>query len=82
MKIAVYCSSVSDLPPEWQESARVTGRWIGEHGSSLVYGGVDAGLMRIVAESTKAAGGQVVGVVPMRRRDEAWPYNGKCRPVT
>lgn len=75
MKIAVYCSSVDGLPAEWQESARVTGRWIGEHGFSLVYGGVDAGLMRIVAEAAKSAGGQVVGVVPMRRRDEAWPHN-------
>lgn len=75
MNIAVYCSSVDNLPAQWKESARLIGQWIGSHRASLIYGGVNAGLMRICAEATKAAGGKVVGVVPMRRRDDAWPFN-------
>ncbi|MDE6288141.1 MAG: TIGR00730 family Rossman fold protein, partial [Muribaculaceae bacterium] len=63
MKIAVYCSSVENLPASWVEGAVVTGRWIAEHGAQLVYGGVDAGLMTDTARACKEAGGTVVGVV-------------------
>ena len=43
--IAVYCSAVADLPEHWQRGARATGAWIGARRATLVYGGVDAGLM-------------------------------------
>lgn len=71
MKIAVYCSSASNLPAAWQEDAGSLGRWIGSHGHQLVYGGVHAGLMATVAQAVKDAGGTVVGVVPVRRLDMA-----------
>lgn len=75
MRIAVYCSSFDNLPPSWQESARAVGDWIGANHAELVYGGVDLGLMHTVAEATKAAGGAVCGVVPLRRADHAYPAN-------
>ena len=41
------------------------GQWIGEDGHSLVYGGVNAGLMHITAQAATEAGCQsVVGIVP------------------
>lgn len=80
--IAVYCSAVPDLPEHWQEGARTTGRWIGEHKATLVYGGVDAGLMTTVARATHEAGGRVVGVVPTRRREWASPYNDIVVPTS
>ncbi len=80
--IAVYCSAVDSLPDHWQEGARVTGRWIGSHGATLVYGGVAAGLMTTVAAATHEAGGRVVGVVPTRRRDWASPYNDIVVPTS
>jgi uncharacterized protein (TIGR00730 family) len=40
------------------------GRWIGERGGQLVYGGGNAGLMGIVADATLLAGGTVIGVIP------------------
>ena len=80
--IAVYCSAVDGLPEHWQEGARVTGRWIGRHGAMLVYGGVEAGLMTIVARETKECGGRVVGVVPSRRRDWSSPYNDIVVPTS
>ncbi len=82
MKIAVYCSSVDSLPEEWQEAARITGRWIGNHGAQLVYGGVDAGLMSVTARACKEAGGTVVGVVPMRRADRAASINDVQVPTS
>lgn len=82
LTVAVYCSAVAGLPEEWQEGARLTGRWIGEHGGQLVYGGVDAGLMTVVAEAAHRAGAKVVGVVPTRRREWASAYNDIVVPTS
>ena len=81
MKIAVYCSSTEDLPQAWQDAARAVGHWIGSHNLQLVYGGVDAGLMRVVAEACKSAGGTVVGVVPNRRANMESPFNDLSVPT-
>ncbi len=75
MRIAVYCSSTDNLPDLWQESARAVGRWIGANGAELVYGGIDLGLMRVVAETARMTGGKVTGVVPLRRAGMAYKGN-------
>lgn len=64
MKIAVYCASTDGLFPEYRESARALGQWIGENGHTLVYGAGSKGLMGIVADAALAAGGKVIGVLP------------------
>lgn len=63
-KIGVYLSSKDDLPASYTESARALGRLIGETRRTLVYGGARKGLMEVLAQSVKAAGGRVYGVVP------------------
>lgn len=40
------------------------GRWIGEHGGQLVYGGGRSGLMGTLAQSALKAGARVVGIIP------------------
>ena len=62
--IAVYCGSRLGSEPHFAEIARTVGQWIGQHGWQLVYGGGNAGLMGLVAETTQAHGGRVVGVIP------------------
>ena len=64
MNIVVYCSSREGLSPEYVQMAEALGHWIGEHHHSLVYGGVNAGLMHTVAQATANAGGKVIGIVP------------------
>jgi uncharacterized protein (TIGR00730 family) len=64
MNIAVYCSSRPNLAEEFVETAKIVGEWIGRNGYSLIFGGVNAGIMHTVAESTHNAGGKVVGVIP------------------
>lgn len=65
MNIVVYCSANADLPDEITSIATALGKWIGEDGHSLVYGGVNAGLMHITAQAATEAGCQsVVGIVP------------------
>jgi len=62
--IVVYCSSKADLAPVFEDAAARLGRWIGTHSHTLVYGGVNAGLMHTVAENTRKSGGRVLGVCP------------------
>ena len=67
MNIAVYCSARNGIAPECFDDARRLGRWIGESGHTLVYGGLKRGLMDAVAQATADAGGKVIGVVPQAR---------------
>lgn len=75
MRVVVYCSAAEALPDHWREGAAAIGRWIGERGATLVYGGVNAGLMTETAAAARAAGARIVGVVPVRRSNMASPLN-------
>jgi len=44
--------------------AETLGRMLAEKGIRLIYGGGGIGLMRAVAQSTIAAGGEVIGIIP------------------
>lgn len=61
MNIGVFCSA-RDLSPEYTEPVRDFAKHLGEHGHTLVWGGSEAGLMKIVADGVKAGGGRLVGV--------------------
>lgn len=65
MNVVVYCSANADLPEEITSIAAALGRWIGENGHSLVYGGVNAGLMHVTAQAAHDSGCEnIVGIVP------------------
>lgn len=81
LHIAVYCSAADNLPDLWRHTAARLGQWIGLNNATLVYGGVDAGLMSVVAEAADKAGAKIVGVVPTRRLSCASPLNGLQIPV-
>lgn len=66
MKIAVYCSAKDQIAEEYLELGDQLGNWIGEQGHTLVYGGATGGLMTRVSNAAKAAGGEVLGVIPQR----------------
>lgn len=66
MKIAVYCSAKNSIPEEYLQLGDAVGRWIGEHGHALVYGGATGGLMSRTSNAAKAAGAYVIGVIPPR----------------
>lgn len=62
--LCVYCGSRPGSQPEFTQAAQQVGRWIGEHGGQLVYGGGCSGLMGTVAQATLDAGGRVIGIIP------------------
>ena len=66
MKIAVYCSAKDAIPERFLALGDALGKWIGENGHTLLYGGATGGLMTRVSEAAKAAGAFVIGVIPPR----------------
>jgi hypothetical protein len=75
MTIAVYCSARTPLPAEVVADAQALGTAIASLGHTLVYGGLEMGLMDTVATAAAAAGGKVVGVVPATRQQRQHPAN-------
>ena len=70
--MCVYCGSRPGTQPAFAYAAGEAGRWIGEHGGQLVYGGGKNGLMGIVAQATLDAGGTVIGVIPTSMVEREW----------
>ncbi len=72
MKIGVFLSAKNHLPDSYREAAEQVGALIGEGGHTLVYGGSDRGLMEVLAQSTKAHGGRIYGMVPDILAQRGW----------
>ena len=65
MKICVFCSANKQIDPEFFTMTEELGKWAAENGHTIVYGGVNQGLMECLAKASKEAGGRTIGVVPM-----------------
>ena len=57
-----------------QAEADKLGKWLGQTGRTLVFGGTDCGIMAIVANATLDAGGQVFGVIPAAMHERGISY--------
>lgn len=64
MKIGIFCSANAHIDPDFFYFTEELGRWIAAQGHSIVFGGVNMGLMECVAKAMKQAGGHTIGVVP------------------
>lgn len=64
MTIAVFCASSNDLNPVFHQDAQTLGKFIGDKGFTLAYGGANAGLMETLAVSAHDAGAHIVGILP------------------
>jgi len=63
--LCVYCGSSTGHDPAHAEIARQVGSLLAANGIRLVYGGGNIGLMGILADAVMAAGGTVLGVIPV-----------------
>ncbi|MFE9497391.1 TIGR00730 family Rossman fold protein [Streptomyces collinus] len=61
MNICVFLSA-ADLDERYTRPAREFGELLGKAGHTLVWGGSDTGLMKVVADGAHAAGGRLLGV--------------------
>ena len=66
MRIAVYCSAKNAIPEEFLQLGDALGKWIGENGHTLIYGGATGGLMSRTSDAAHQAGAHVIGVIPPR----------------
>ena len=61
----MFCSANQQIDPDFFAMTEELGRWAAENGHSIVYGGVNQGLMETLGKAAKEAGGRTIGVVPM-----------------
>lgn len=61
MRICVFLSA-ADLDERYVEPTREFARLLGEAGHTLVWGGSDVGLMKVLADEVQASGGRLSGV--------------------
>ena len=71
-KIGIFCSASGNIDKMYFDMAGRIGKWMGETGKTLVYGGASLGLMECVAQAVKTNGGHIIGVVPAKLEE-----NGK-----
>lgn len=72
MRICVFLGSSTGTSPIYAETAHAFGALLARRGIGLVYGGGSIGLMGLVADGARAAGGEVIGVIPeaLRAREQ------------
>jgi uncharacterized protein (TIGR00730 family) len=62
--VTVYCSSSGRIARPFLDAAAELGRALAANDWKLVYGGNDVGMMGVLADAVRSAGGKVVGVTP------------------
>lgn len=67
--ITVYLGSSGHAKPVFKDSAIQLGALIGQAEKHLIYGGMDAGLMGLLASNALKAGAAVTGIVPRKIQD-------------
>lgn len=72
--ICVFCGSSPGADPEYSHAARELGMLLGRKGITLVYGGSNIGLMRVIADACLSEGGHVIGVMPRGLIDREVAY--------
>jgi uncharacterized protein (TIGR00730 family) len=65
-RVLVFCGSSPGRVPDYAAAASELGRELASRRLEVVYGGASVGLMGALADSTLAAGGTVIGVIPRR----------------
>ncbi|MCA1298410.1 LOG family protein [Stappia indica] len=74
--ICVFCGSSMGGRPDYRAAAEQAGQAIARSGRRLVYGGAKVGLMGVVADAALAAGGEVVGVLPVSLQEKELAHEG------
>ncbi|MCB1720907.1 MAG: TIGR00730 family Rossman fold protein [Rhodospirillales bacterium] len=67
--LTVYLGSSGHARPVFKDAARALGQIIGEKDMRLTYGGMDAGLMGLLAGSALNTGAHVTGIIPRKLKD-------------
>ena len=74
--VCVFCGSNGGADPAYLAAAEAVGTGLARRGIRIVYGGGRVGLMGALADSARAAGGEVVGVMPQALVDREIGHTG------
>jgi uncharacterized protein (TIGR00730 family) len=74
--ICVFCGSSSGASPSYAAAAKALAACAAAQRIQIVYGGASVGIMGVLADSTLAAGGRVVGVIPRALVDREIAHSG------
>jgi uncharacterized protein (TIGR00730 family) len=74
--VCVFCGSNGGADPAYLAAAEAVGAGLAQRGIRTVYGGGRVGLMGALADSARAAGGEVVGVMPQALVDREIGHTG------
>lgn len=75
-RICVFCGANIGSKPAYVKEAELLAQEFVEHGISLVYGGGNVGIMRILANAMMEKKGQVIGVIPKALEDRELAHRG------
>ena len=64
MKICIFCSANQQIDPDFFRMTEELGQWATREGHTIVFGGVNQGLMECVGKAAHEAGGRTIGVIP------------------
>ena len=70
MKIAVFCGSSLGNHIEYINATKKLGKFFAKNSIDVVYGGGNAGLMGVIADTVMDNGGKVYGVIPEKLKDK------------
>ena len=82
MKITVYCGASVGNNVAHQQAAIALGQWIAARQYTLVYGGGNAGLMGLLANTVLENGGKVIGIMPTFLQERELAHTGLTEMIT
>jgi uncharacterized protein (TIGR00730 family) len=74
--VCVFCGSNGGSDPAYLAAAEAVGTGLAQRGIRIVYGGGRVGLMGALADAARAAGGEVIGVMPQQLVDREIGHTG------
>ena len=74
--ICVFCGSSMGIRPEYRQGAAELGKILLDRKITLVYGGANVGLMKILADTVLQGGGEVIGIMPRLLVEKEVVYQG------
>jgi uncharacterized protein (TIGR00730 family) len=74
--VCVFCGSNAGADPAYVGAAQAVGEGLARRGIRVVYGGGRVGMMGALADATRAAGGEVVGVIPRQMIEREIGHTG------
>lgn len=77
--VCVFCGSAVGQNEQYAISARTLGKVLAIRKITLIYGGGNVGLMRVIADSALQYQGEVIGIIPRNIRDKEIAHHGLTR---